>query len=71
MLKYLHEFSFSWDGIFTVSQFDPTSPLRIGGLRGINFYFKVVLPKARKEREIIERDYLGRIIKSKVPFITL
>jgi hypothetical protein len=48
----LYEFK-SWDSVFTAPQFD--------------FYFKVVLPKARKEREIIERDHLGRIVASKVP----
>ena len=52
MIKYPHE-SFSWDSLFAVPQFD--------------FYFKLALPKARKEREIIERDYLGRIVAAKVP----
>lgn len=31
------------------------------------FYFRVVLPKARKDRQIVERDQLGRILASKVP----
>jgi hypothetical protein len=44
------------DALFTVPQFD--------------FYFKITIPKARKEREIIERDYLGRIVASKVSEIT-
>jgi len=30
-----------------------------------DFYFKVMLPKPNKEREILERDVLGRIIHSK------
>ena len=29
--------------------------------------FNVVVPKARKEREIVQRDYLDRIVASKVP----
>jgi len=41
------------DSLFTVPQFD--------------FYFKLALPQKRKEREIIIRDYLGRIVASKVP----
>jgi len=32
-----------------------------------DFFFKVNLPKANKERLIIDRDYLGRIVASKVP----
>ncbi len=32
-----------------------------------DFHFKLEAPKARKEREIIERDYLGGIVSSKVP----
>jgi len=55
MIKYFYE-SFNWDSLFTVPQFD--------------FYFKLELPKSRKEREIIERDYLGRIIRAKVPEVT-
>jgi len=46
-----------WDSLFTVPTFD--------------FYFKVVLPRARKEREIVQRDYLGRIVASKVPNIVI
>lgn len=53
MLKYLHVILKSGDSHFTVPTFD--------------FYFKVTLPKARKEREIIERDCLGRILASRVP----
>jgi len=30
-----------------------------------DFYFNVVLPKARKAREIVQRDCLGRIVASK------
>jgi hypothetical protein len=52
VLKWLHG-SISRDGHFAIPQFD--------------FYFKVVLPKANKERLIMERDYLGRIVSSKVP----
>jgi len=44
--------TFNWDSLFT----DPT----------FDFYFKVVLPRARKAREIVERDGLGRIICSVV-----
>ena len=52
MLRYNYE-SFCRDLLFTNPTFD--------------FYFKVVLPKARKAREIIQRDQLGRIVASKVP----
>jgi len=52
MLKYSHE-CFCWDALFTNPTFD--------------FYFKIVLPKARKEREIMERDRMGRIVTSRVP----
>ena len=45
------------DAHFTVSTFD--------------FYFRVVLPKANKERLIIERDCLGRIVASKVPEVEI
>lgn len=54
MLKYTHGVK-NWDAHFTVPTFD--------------FYFKVVLPKANKERLIMERDMLGRIVKSQVPAI--
>jgi len=54
VLKYTHE-SFCRDMHFSVPQFE--------------FYFKVVLPKANKERLIMERDILGRIVKSQVPAI--
>ena len=57
MLKFLHEFLKLRDTHFTVPTFD--------------FYFKVALPKARKEREIIERDYLGRIVRAKVPDLSI
>ena len=53
LLQYTYEFTRSRDAHFTVPTFD--------------FYFKVVLPRARKEREILERDNLGRIVASKVP----
>ncbi|OGM61510.1 hypothetical protein A2961_04145 [Candidatus Woesebacteria bacterium RIFCSPLOWO2_01_FULL_39_21] len=42
----------SRDSLFAVPQFD--------------FYFRVNIPKANKERLIMERDYLGRIVVSKV-----
>jgi len=32
-----------------------------------DFYFKVAVPKARKDRIILERDMLGRIIHSQPP----
>jgi len=51
-VEYQYE-SFCRDAHFTVPTFD--------------FFFKVVLPKANKERLIMERDYLGRILSSKVP----
>jgi hypothetical protein len=41
-----------WDSLFTVPQFD--------------FYFKIAIPKANKERLITERDEWGRIIHSAV-----
>jgi hypothetical protein len=56
MIKYTHG-SFCWDLHFTVPTFD--------------FYFKMALPKGNKERFIIERDYLGRIVHSMVPPIVL
>ena len=53
MLKFPYVIAFVRDSLFTIPQFD--------------FYFKVTLPKANKERLIMERDYLGRILSSKVP----
>ncbi len=53
MLKYYHESTFVWDIHFSVPQFE--------------FFFKVAIPKANKERLIMERDSLGRIVFSKVP----
>jgi len=53
MIKYTQDGNFVQDSLFTVPQFD--------------FYFKVNIPKANKERLIMERDYLGRIVTSKVP----
>ncbi len=44
-----------WDAHFTVPQFD--------------FIFKVNIPEPNKERLIIQRDALGRIVKSQVPVI--
>lgn len=57
MLKYLHVILKNWDVHFTVLTFD--------------FYFKVVLSKLNKEREIIERDKLGRIILCKILNVAL
>jgi len=34
-----------------------------------DFYFKIELPKANKERIIMERDNLGRIMESRVPHL--
>lgn len=42
---------------FTVPQFE--------------FYFKVAIPNANKERLIMERDMMGRILSSKVPDVFL
>lgn len=51
MLKFTHE-CLVRDALFAVPTFD--------------FFFKVAVPKPRREREIIERDCLGRIVVSKV-----
>ena len=56
MLKFTHEFFRSGDTHFSIPTFD--------------FYFKVVLPKPNKERIILERDVLGRIVHSKPAVIT-
>jgi hypothetical protein len=53
MLESSHVTALVRDGHFAIPQFD--------------FYFKVALPKVNKERLIMERDYLGRIVSSKVP----
>jgi len=53
MLEYTHVAALVRDVCFTVPTFD--------------FYFRVVLPRTRKEREITKRDCLGRIITSKIP----
>ena len=46
----------NWDAYFAVPTFD--------------FYFKVALPKANKERIIAERDcFLGRILYSRLTHI--
>jgi len=55
MLKYGYEFFKSWDIQFSVPTFD--------------FKFFVAIPRANKERLIIERNQLGQIIHSKVPEI--
>lgn len=54
MLKYTYGIK-NWDMHFSVPQFE--------------FIFKVAIPKANKERLIMERDMLGRIVKSQVPAI--
>lgn len=51
VLKYFHE-PIGWDAHFAIPTFD--------------FYFKFQLPKPIKERIILERDELGRILTSKV-----
>jgi hypothetical protein len=56
MLKFPHEFFRSGDAHLSVPTFD--------------FYFKVVIPKKQKEREIVERDSLGRIVHSRTPETT-
>ncbi len=53
MLKYLYVKSFCRDSLFLTPTFD--------------FHFKVAIPKKRKEREILQRDALGRILVAKVP----
>lgn len=45
--------AFGWDRLFTVPTFD--------------FFFKLILPKPNKERIILKRDNLGRIVASKTP----
>jgi len=55
MLKYNYVTAFVRDAHFTVPTFD--------------IYFKVAIPKANKERIILERDKLGRIIHSKVSLV--
>ena len=57
MLKLLHYECFGGDSLFTGPTFD--------------FYFKVKLPKPRKEREIVKRDSLGRIVSLKSPSIAI
>jgi len=53
VLKYLHVILKSRDAFFATPTFD--------------FYFKLKLPKPNKEREIVERNHLGRIVKSRMP----
>jgi hypothetical protein len=55
MVKYVYEFYKMWDAHFTVPQFE--------------FYFKVTIPKANKEKLILQRNELGQIVKSQVPAI--
>lgn len=52
MLRFSHEFHPVWDAHFTV----PT----------LDFIFKVNIPEPNKDRRIIERDKLGRILHSRV-----
>lgn len=54
VIEYAYE-SFCRDTYLTVPTFD--------------FYFKVMLPKANKERIILKRDGFGRIISTAVPTI--
>ena len=51
MLKSFHGVK-NWDTHFTVPTFD--------------FYFKVAIPKANKERLILQRNKLGQIVHSRV-----
>ena len=51
-VKYPHE-RFCGDTHFSVPTFD--------------FFFKIMLPKPNKERIIMERDRLGRIVSSNIP----
>jgi len=51
------------DSLFTTSTYNPER-----SRREFDFYFKVALPRARKERIITARDQLGRIMHSVVPF---
>ncbi len=53
VLKYYNYGVKNWDAHFTIPTFD--------------FIFKVAIPKANKERLIMERDMMGRILSSKVP----
>lgn len=53
MLKYTHVIGKNGDAHFTV----PT----------LDFIFRVAIPKANKDRLIMERDMMGRILSSKVP----
>lgn len=53
VLKCTYVTAFVRDSLFT----DPT----------FDFHFKIMLPKANKERLIMERDIMGRILSSKVP----
>lgn len=57
MINFNYEFYKMRDTHFTVPTFD--------------FYFKVALPKANKERLIIERNELGQIVSSKVPELSI
>jgi hypothetical protein len=52
VLEYTHE-PFCRDAYFTVPTFD--------------FRFLVTLPKANKERLILERNQLGQIVRAEVP----
>lgn len=66
-MRYNLKYEFiSRDTLFTVPIYNPERSRRT-----FDFYFKVTLPRARKERKIIERDYLGRIVASKVSDITI
>lgn len=51
MINYAYVIGKNGDAHFTVPQFD--------------FYFKVAIPKANKERLITARDKFGRILSSK------
>lgn len=55
MLEYNNYGVKNWDTYFTVPTFD--------------FKFLIAIPRANKERLIIERNQLGQIVHSKVPEI--
>ncbi|MFC1727567.1 hypothetical protein ACFL0Y_03520, partial [Patescibacteria group bacterium] len=57
VVKCLQDVIECGDSLFAVPTFD--------------FFFKVAIPKSRKGREIIKRDYLGRIVAAKVPELPL
>ena len=51
-VKYLKNGNFMRDSLFAIPTFD--------------FYFEFPIPKPNKERMILERDRLGRLVKSSI-----